>query len=128
MEIRQRAILAGGKTYQSPQMDHFTRLIYHDAAHSFGPLLVQCARYCRYIRTCAHSKVFFLVGCAKPAAAALLSGTLACARAGEQTTSDPERIASSEVLPDGDLLPHLICSPPAFDGGGGYEAGQHGNT
>jgi len=27
------------------------------------------------------------------------------------------RIASSEMLPDGDLLPHLICSPPVFSGG-----------
>jgi hypothetical protein len=38
------------------------------------------------------------------------------------------RIASSEMLPDGDLLPHLICSPPVFSGGGGYEAGQHGDA
>jgi len=38
------------------------------------------------------------------------------------------RIGSSEMLPDGDLLPHLICSPPVFSGGGGYEAGQHGDA
>ena len=38
------------------------------------------------------------------------------------------RIASSEMLPDGDLLPHLICSPPVFRGGGGDEAGQHGDA
>ena len=38
------------------------------------------------------------------------------------------RIASSEMLPDGDLLPQLICSPSVFSGGGGYEAGQHGDA
>ena len=40
----------------------------------------------------------------------------------------PFRIASSEMLPDGDLLPQLICSPSVFSGGGGYEAGQHGDA
>ena len=38
------------------------------------------------------------------------------------------RIASPEVLPDDGLLPHLICSPPAWGGGGSDEAGQHGDA
>jgi hypothetical protein len=38
------------------------------------------------------------------------------------------RIASCEMLPDGDLLPQLMCSLPVFSGGGGYEAGQHGDA
>lgn len=39
-----------------------------------------------------------------------------------------ERIASPEMLPGSDLLPHLICSPPMFSGGGRNEADQHGNA
>ncbi len=35
------------------------------------------------------------------------------------------RIASPEMLPTVDLLPHLICSPPVFAGGGGYGTDQH---
>ena len=37
------------------------------------------------------------------------------------------RIASPEMLPSADLLPHVTCSPPVF-GGGGYEVDQHGDT
>src|SRR3984885_5093150 len=37
------------------------------------------------------------------------------------------RIASPEMLPSVGLLPHVICSPPVF-GGGGHEADQHGDT
>ncbi len=35
------------------------------------------------------------------------------------------RIASPELLPLDDLLPHVICSPPVFAGGGEHEADQH---
>jgi hypothetical protein len=35
------------------------------------------------------------------------------------------RIASPEMLPLDDLLPHVICSPPVFAGGGEHEAYQH---
>jgi TnpA family transposase len=35
------------------------------------------------------------------------------------------RIASPEVLPWADLLPHVTCSPPVLAGGGGHEAYQH---
>ena len=38
------------------------------------------------------------------------------------------RIASPEMLPTGDLLPHVICSPPVFAGGGEHEADQHDDT
>ncbi len=38
------------------------------------------------------------------------------------------RIASPEMLPGSDLLPHLICSPPTCIGGGGHGADQHGDT
>ncbi len=37
------------------------------------------------------------------------------------------RIASPEMLPRTDLLPHLKCSRPGF-GGDGHEADQHDNT
>ena len=37
------------------------------------------------------------------------------------------RIASPEMLPSGDPLPHLKCSRPGF-GGDGHEADQHDNT
>lgn len=35
------------------------------------------------------------------------------------------RIASPEMLPSADLLPHVICSPPVFAGGGEHGADQH---
>ena len=38
------------------------------------------------------------------------------------------RIASPEMLPEADPLPHLICSRPVFIGGGGDEADQHGDA
>ena len=38
------------------------------------------------------------------------------------------RIASPEMLPWADLLPHVICSPPVFAGGGGHEADQDDDT
>ena len=39
------------------------------------------------------------------------------------------RIASSEMLPAVDLLPHLICSPTGFSPrGAGDEAGEHGDA
>jgi hypothetical protein len=43
-------------------------------------------------------------------------------------SEDGRRIASPELLPGTDPLPHLICSPPAFDGGGVDEADQHGDA
>jgi DNA replication protein DnaC len=52
---------------------------------------------------------------------------LASARLPAGKTFDT-RIASSEKLPDGDLLPQLICSPPVFNGRGKYEADQHGDA
>jgi PAS domain S-box-containing protein len=39
-----------------------------------------------------------------------------------------ERIASPEMLPDVGSLPHLICSRRGFGGGGGDEAGEHGDA
>ena len=41
---------------------------------------------------------------------------------------DENRIASLEMLPPADPLPHLICSPPIIIGGGGHGADQHGDT
>src|SRR5258707_8251403 len=38
------------------------------------------------------------------------------------------RIASPEMFPEAEMLPHLICSRPMFIGGGNYEAGQHWGT
>jgi hypothetical protein len=38
------------------------------------------------------------------------------------------RIASPEMLPKGDPLPHLKCSPSRLIGGGRHGADQHGNT
>jgi hypothetical protein len=38
------------------------------------------------------------------------------------------RIASLEMLPDTEPLPHLICSRLIFGSGGGDEAGQHGDA
>jgi HlyD family secretion protein len=39
-----------------------------------------------------------------------------------------ERIASPERLLRLPPLPHVICSPPVFAGGGGHEADQHDDT
>jgi len=41
---------------------------------------------------------------------------------------DWKRIASPELLPKVDPLPHVICSPPELAGGGEYEADQHDDT
>lgn len=38
------------------------------------------------------------------------------------------RIASPEMLPDVGSLPHLICSPRRFGGGGDDEASEHGDA
>ena len=38
------------------------------------------------------------------------------------------RIASSDLLLIINLLPHLICSRLILFSGGGYEAGEHGDT
>ena len=40
----------------------------------------------------------------------------------------PGRIASLEMLPDTEPLPHLICSRLIFGSGGGDEAGHHGDA
>src|SRR5262249_12370779 len=42
-----------------------------------------------------------------------------------QRLTEP-RIASPEMFPEAEMLPHLICSRPIFIGGGDYEAGQEG--
>ena len=39
-----------------------------------------------------------------------------------------QRIAWPEMLPSAALLPHVICSPPVFAGGGEHEADQHDDT
>ena len=38
------------------------------------------------------------------------------------------RIASRELLPDAELLPHLICSRPMIGGRVDDEAGEHGDA
>jgi len=40
----------------------------------------------------------------------------------------PFRIASPEMFPEAEMLPHLICSQPMFIGGAKDEADQHGGT
>ena len=37
-------------------------------------------------------------------------------------------IASPEMFPEGEMLPHLICSRPMFIGGAKDEADQHGGA
>jgi len=39
-----------------------------------------------------------------------------------------DRIASPEMFPEAEMLPHLICSRPMFIGGAKDEADQHGGT
>ena len=46
----------------------------------------------------------------------------------EQRQTAQGRIASSEMLSDIELLPHLICSTPVGGGGDVDEAGQHGSA
>ncbi len=38
------------------------------------------------------------------------------------------RIASPEMIPEAEMLPHLICSRPIFIGGANDEADQHGGA
>jgi hypothetical protein len=38
------------------------------------------------------------------------------------------RIASPEMFPEAEMLPHLICSRPMFIGGANDEADQHGGA
>jgi hypothetical protein len=38
------------------------------------------------------------------------------------------RIASREMFPEAEMLPHLICSRPMFIGGANDEADQHGGA
>src|SRR5947209_12731577 len=38
------------------------------------------------------------------------------------------RIASPEMFPEAEMLPHLICSRPIFIGGANDEADQHGGA
>jgi hypothetical protein len=40
----------------------------------------------------------------------------------------PTRIASPEMFPEGEMLPHLICSRPILIGGANDEADQHGGA
>jgi DNA replication protein DnaC len=44
------------------------------------------------------------------------------------TISANPRIASPEMLPEAEMLPHLICSRPIFIGGANDEADQHGGA
>jgi hypothetical protein len=46
-------------------------------------------------------------------------------RRGDQ---DARRIASPEMFPEAEMLPHLICSRPVFIGGANDEADQHGGA
>ena len=41
---------------------------------------------------------------------------------------DENRIASPEMFPEAEMLPHLICSRPMFIGGAKDEADQHGGA
>jgi len=45
-----------------------------------------------------------------------------------QSRKQVSRIASPEMLPGADPLPHLICSPRVFSRGSIYEACQHGHA
>jgi hypothetical protein len=38
------------------------------------------------------------------------------------------RIASPEMFPEAEMLPHLICSRPILIGGANDEADQHGGA
>jgi hypothetical protein len=42
--------------------------------------------------------------------------------------NDKERIASPEMFPNVDLLPHLKCSRPGWGRGDSDEAGEHGDA
>jgi hypothetical protein len=42
------------------------------------------------------------------------------------TLLEEARIASPEMFPKAEMLPHLICSRPIFIGGANDEADQHG--
>jgi hypothetical protein len=44
------------------------------------------------------------------------------------SNSRQPRIASPEMFPESEMLPHLICSRPMFIGGAGDEADQHGGA
>jgi hypothetical protein len=41
---------------------------------------------------------------------------------------DEKRIASPEMFPDAEMLPHLICSRPTLIGGAKNEADQYGGA
>jgi hypothetical protein len=57
-----------------------------------------------------------------------LSLTLAIERAGIDRSVAEQRIASPEMYPEAEMLPHLICSRPMFIGGAKDEADQHGGA
>jgi hypothetical protein len=46
----------------------------------------------------------------------------------ESDNQDENRIASPEMFPEAEMLPHLICSRPIFIGGANDEADQHGSA
>ena len=48
--------------------------------------------------------------------------------AGIATIIKNRRIASPEMFPEAEMLPHLICSRPMFIGGAKDEADQHGGA
>jgi len=45
-----------------------------------------------------------------------------------ENTVTERRIASPEMFPEAEMLPHLICSRPMFIGGAKDEADQHGGA
>jgi hypothetical protein len=44
------------------------------------------------------------------------------------TNTQGRRIASPEMIPEAEMLPHLICSRPIFIGGANDEADRHGGA
>jgi hypothetical protein len=79
-------------------------------------------------------KLRFLIGVKnplpiRPAATARKHGPLR-GRAGRQIRdfSRATRIASPEMFPEAEMLPHLICSRPILIGGANDEADQHGGA
>ena len=46
----------------------------------------------------------------------------------QRDNQDERRIASPEMFPSIELLPHLKCSRPGWDRRGSDEAGEHGDA
>ena len=56
------------------------------------------------------------------------SGFLRLVHGCARVNRDRGRIASPEMFPEAEMLPHLICSRPMFIGGANDEADQHGGA